>query len=276
MTKNKTKLDEVSRRGFLAGMMGLAAQGLVPQSVASVLKKELATPAAAAGRLSTAAGLALFQVIKDQLYQYDGEDDDDYYQAWEDMAGDLGMDQDEDEFRDLMDLYHRDPKAAAQRLIQHLEQAGIDPNTIKVQPRDDWRYESRIENGERLVRNQDGDLEWVSPGDPNYPASKSDTSTQATQAVASAVGRDQATALTGTAVSQFRDLVQRVMSAGNDTAAPPRDKYMGRIEPTSAVPALPAPDLSAADIMGDLQDRLDRSLTDQEREIVQHELLRRS
>lgn len=265
------RLDETSRRGFLAGMMGLAAQGIVPGSVVGLLTKELNTPAAATGRLSTAAGLALFQVIKDQLNQYDGEDDDDYYQAWEDMAGDLGINQDEDTFRDLMDLYHRDPKAAAQRLIQHLEQVGIDPNTIKVQPRDDWRYEWRIENGQRLVRNQDGDLEWVSPGDPDYPASKRETSTSATQAAASAVGRSQATALTSAAVSRFRDLVQRVMSAGQTQQSPTKD--MGRIEPVT--PALPAPDRSAAEIMRDLQDRLDRSLTDQEREIVQHELMRR-
>jgi hypothetical protein len=271
MTKNKTKLDEVSRRGFLVGMMGLAAQGIVPGSVVGVLTKELNTPAAATGRLSTAAGLALFQVIKDQLNQYDAEDDDEYYEAWDTMMDELGLDGDEDEFRDLMDLYHSDPKAAAKQLMQHLQQVGIDPNSITVQPRDDWRYEKRIENGEVLARNSEGDLQWFAPGDPDYPASKKDTSTSATQAAASAVGRGQATALTSAAVSQFRDLVQRVMSAGQTQQSPTKD--MGRIEPVT--PALPAPDRSAADIMRDLQDRLDRSLTDQEREIVQHELLRR-
>lgn len=259
MTNKHQKLDEVSRRGFLAGMMGMAAQGLVPQSVASVLKKELATPAAAAGRLSIPAGLALLRVIKDQLYQYNGEDDDEYYEAWDDMAGYLGMDEDQDQFRDLMDLEHSDPEAAAQQLIQHLEQANIDPNTITVQPRDDWRYEWRIENGQRLVRNQDGDLEWVAATDSTDP--------NIMQTAQSAVTG-------GKAASEFTDLVRRVMAAGNNTA-PPREKDMGRIEPTASVPALPAPDRSAADIMRDLQGRLDRSLTDQEREIVQQELQKR-
>jgi len=275
MNVKPNRLDEISRRGFLAGMMGLAAQGLVPQSVASVLTKELNTPAAAAGRLSTAAGLALFQVIKDQLNQYDAEDDDEYEEAWDTMMGELGLDgYDDDEgnqLAELLDLHDSDPKAAAQQLMQHLQQVGIDPNSITVQPRDDWRYEKRIENGEVLARNSEGNLQWFAPGDPDYPASKSDTFTQATQTAASAVGRGQATAMTGAAVSQFRDLVQRVMSAGQTQQVPTKD--MGRIEPVT--PALPAPDRSAAEIMRDLQDRLDRSLTDQEREIVQHELLRR-
>jgi hypothetical protein len=258
MTKKYQRLDEVSRRGFLAGMMGLAAQGLVPQSVASVLKKELATPAAAAGRLSIPAGLALLRVIKDQLGQYDAEDDDEYYEAWEDMVGYLGMDEDEDDFRDLMDLYHSDPEAAAQQLIQHLEQANIDPNTITVQPRDDWRYEQRIENGERLVRSQAGDLEWVTGTDSTEP----DIMKTAQSAVTG-----------GKAASEFTDLVRRVMAAGQTPQ--PTVKDMGRIEPTTSVPALSAADRSAADIMRDLQSRLDRSLTDQEREIVQQELQKR-
>ena len=276
MKIGKTRLDEVSRRGFLAGMMGLAAQGIVPKSVAAVLTKELTTPAAAAGRLSTAAGLALFRVIKDQIGQYDAEDDDEYYEAWDTMMGELGLDgYDDDEgnqLEELLDLYDSDPKAAAQQLMQHLEQAKIDPNTITVQPRDDWRYEQRIENGEVLARNPKGNLQWFAPGDPNYPGSKSDAATQAARTAASAVGRGQAAAVTGAAVSQFRDLVQRVMSAGQTQQAPTKD--MGRIEPSTPAPALPAPDRSAADIMRDLQDRLDRSLTDQEQEIVRQELSR--
>ena len=262
------------RRGFLAGMMGLAAQGIVPKPVAAVLTRELSTPAAAAGRLSTAAGLALFRVIKDQLNQYDGEDDDEYYEAWDNMAEELGIDN--DELGELMEVYHTDPKAAAQQLMQHLEQAKIDPNTITVRPRDDWRYDERIEDGQVLQRNQDGDLEWMYPDDANAPGSESDAATQAAQAAASTVGRGQAAAMTGAAVSQFRDLVQRVMSAGQTSPAPgePRVKDMGRIDPTTSVPALPAPDRSAADIMRDLQDRLGRPLNDQEKDIVQQKMVR--
>ena len=270
----KITLNEVSRRGFLAGMMGLAAQGIVPKPVAAVLTKELNTPAAAAGRLSTAAGLALFRVIKDQLNQYDGEDDDEYHEAWDNMAEELDMDY--PDMSDLMDLYHTDPKAAAQQLMQHLEQAKIDPNTITVQPRDDWRYHERIEDGQVLRRNQDGDLEWMYPDDANDPGSESDAVTQAAQAAASTVSRGPTTAMTGAALEQFRDLVQRVMSAGQTSLEPgePRVKDMGRIEPTTSVPALPAPDRSAADIMRDLQDRLGRSLTDQEKDIVQQKVIK--
>ena len=254
--------------------MGLAAQGIVPKPVAAVLTRERSTPAAAAGRLSTAAGLALFRVIKDQLNQYDGEDDDEYYEAWDNMAEELGMDN--DELGELMEVYHTDPKAAAQQLMQHLEQAKIDPNTITVQPRDDWRYDERIEDGQVLRRNQDGDLEWMYPDDTNDPGSESDAVTQAAQAAASTVCRGQAAAMTGAAVSQFRDLVQRVMSAGQTSPAPgePRVKDMGRIDPTTSVPALPAPDRSAADIMRDLQDRLGRPLNDQEKDIVQQKMVR--
>jgi len=263
---SRQKLNEVSRRGFLAGMMGLAAQGIVPKPVAAVLTRELNAPAAATGRLSTAAGLALFQVIRDQLGQYDAEDDDEYLEAWDSMAGELGMDY--PEMSDLMDLYHTDPEAAAQELMQHLQQAKIDPNTITVQPRDDWRYHERIKRGEKLTRGPHGDLEWSEPEESGADLS------QAIDTAASTVGRGQATAMAGATIDQFRDLVQHVMSAGQTSTAPgePRVRDMGRIEPTSSAPALPAPDRSAAEIMRDLQNIVDRPLTDQEKIIVQREI----
>jgi hypothetical protein len=95
--------------------------------------------------------------------------------------------------------------------------------------------------------------------------------TQATKAAASGAARTPAAATAGAA--GFRELLQRVMSAGQTQQ--PTVKDMGQIEPTQTVAALPAPDRSAADIMRDLQDRLDRSLTDQEKAMVKQEISKR-
>ena len=97
------------------------------------------------------------------------------------------------------------------------------------------------------------------------------TVAQAAKAAASGAARTPAAATAGAA--GFRELLQRVMSAGQTQQ--PTVKDMGQIEPAQTVAALPAPDRSAADFMRDLQSRLDRSLTDQEREIVQQELQKR-
>ena len=274
--KNIKRLDEISRRGFLAGLASMAAQGIVPKSVVGILNKELSTPAGAAGRLSIPAGLALFQVIKDQLYQYDAEDDDDYYEAWSEMAQNLGLDDDDDEyggtnFEALMDLYHRDPKAAAEKLVQHLATEKINPNTIKVTPRDDWRYEKRIKAGERLIRGQDGNLDWVGPKDSGYPAK--DVAGQAAKTAATTVARTQAAPAVAASMTAFKDLVQRVMSAGQTQQPVTRD--MGRIQPQTIAPALPAPDRSAADIMAQLRDVVGRDLSSQEQAVVQQELLKK-
>jgi ribosomal protein S18 acetylase RimI-like enzyme len=78
-----------------------------------------------------------------------------------------------------------------------------------------------------------------------------------------------------TAATAFRNLVQRVIDAGaGAAAAPPREKYMGRINPVSSAPALPAPDRSAAEIMAQLRDVVGRDLTDAEREVVAQEVSR--
>lgn len=90
------------------------------------------------------------------------------------------------------------------------------------------------------------------------------------QSAAGMVTRGQAAAVAGKVANDFKDLVDRVMSAGQTQQSPVKD--MGRIEPTTSAPALPAPDRSAADIMRDLQDRLGRSLTDQEKDIVQQKV----
>ena len=76
--------------------------------------------------------------------------------------------------------------------------------------------------------------------------------------------------MAGAVADQFRSLVQRVMSAGQ--TRPPSVRDMGRIEPTSSAPALPAPDRAAADIMAQLRDVVGRDLTDQEQEVVRQEV----
>jgi hypothetical protein len=98
-----------------------------------------------------------------------------------------------------------------------------------------------------------------------------DTVAQAAKAAASGAVRTPAAATAGAA--GFRELLQRVMSAGQTQQ--PTVKDMGQIAPAQNVAALPAPDRSAADIMRDLQDRLDRSLTDQEKAMVKQEISKR-
>ena len=285
--KNIKRLDEISRRGFLKGLAGAAATSMVPGSMSGALAKELATPAGAAGRLSLVAAAALFQEIKDQLYQYDGNDDDEYYEAWSEMAGDLGFtwsDDDEnwerdptEELANLIDLYDRDAEAGTIALVKHLQTHKINPNNIGFEPRSDWRYDRRIDAGERLGRNAKGELQWFEPGDPGYPkdededemepisrSSPQPVPDQAVKAAATTVARTQASPAVATSVAALKDLVQRVMSAGQ-TQAPAAPK-------ATAPQALPAPDQSAAEIMAQLRDKLGRELNSQEQAVVKQEL----
>lgn len=105
-----------------------------------------------------------------------------------------------------------------------------------------------------------------------HDAAEPGTAAQTAQSAAGMVTRGQAAAVAGKVANDFKDLVDRVMSAGQIQQSPVKD--MGRIEPTKPAAALPAPDRSAADIMRDLQDRLGRSLTDQEKDIVQQKVVR--
>ena len=87
----------------------------------------------------------------------------------------------------------------------------------------------------------------------------------------SQVARAAASTATPTAtaaVSAFKELVQRVMSAGQ-TAAP---QDPAQISPASTSPALPAPDRSAAEIMAQLRDIVGRDLTPQEQQVVGQEM----
>jgi len=87
----------------------------------------------------------------------------------------------------------------------------------------------------------------------------------------SQVARAAASTATPTAtaaVSAFKELVQRVMSAGQTVA--PQDQ--AQISPASTAPALPAPDQSAAEIMAQLRDIVGRDLTPQEQQVVGQEM----
>ena len=146
---------DVSRRGFLRGLAAFAASAAVPAPVV----KLLSTPAGVA-TLPIAAGVALLKGIQSHLDQFDPEDDDDYYEAWEDMAGELGFeDQDagdeygesaQDQLADIVNLYRQNPELAAAQLIKHLQtNLGVSPEEVKpslasrADDPSDWRYQRK-------------------------------------------------------------------------------------------------------------------------------------
>jgi hypothetical protein len=83
-TEGSLQETDTSRRGFLRGLAAFAASAAVPAPVV----KLLSTPTGVAS-LPIPAGIALLKGIQEHLDQWDPEDDDDYYEAWEDMAGEL-------------------------------------------------------------------------------------------------------------------------------------------------------------------------------------------
>jgi hypothetical protein len=91
---------------------------------------------------------------------------------------------------------------------------------------------------------------------------------QVAQTAASTAARTQVAPAATAAVSAFKELVQRVMSAGQ-TAAP---QAQNQISPASTSPALPASDRSAAEIMAQLRDIVGRDLTPQEQQVVGQEM----
>ena len=97
----------------------------------------------------------------------------------------------------------------------------------------------------------------------------SGAASQALKSTAATAARSQAVAAGTASVAAFKDLVQRVMSAGRATQPPTKDT--GRIEPAGSAPALPAPDTDN-DIMAKLRDIVGRNLTPQELQIVDQEI----
>lgn len=156
---------EMDRRGFLKGLAGLAASAAVPSSVVKMLStpagvSSLVTPAGVSA-LGIQAGLALLKGVQNHLEQWDAEDDDDLYDAQDDMAYELGFNRIEDpdgddqsatdQMFDLLNLYDKNPEQAAQQLIKHIQSNAIDPADIKASftsradDPNDWRYHDREE-----------------------------------------------------------------------------------------------------------------------------------
>ena len=154
MKRFKEYLQEaegMSRRGFLAGLASFAASAAVPEPVV----KMLSTPAGVA-TMPIAAGIALLKGIQDHLDQWDPEDDDDYYEAWEAMRDELGFNATDadgayhDPLGDLLSLYDKNPKQAAEQLIKHLQSKAIDSSDVtssfasRADNPGDWRYQNKL------------------------------------------------------------------------------------------------------------------------------------
>jgi hypothetical protein len=143
--------EGMSRRGFLAGLASFAASAAVPEPVV----KMLSTPAGVA-TMPIAAGIALLNGVRDHLDQWDPEDDDDYYEAWEDMRDELGFDATDDDgayhdpLGDLLNLYDENPEQAAAQLIKQIQSKSIDPADVKssfksrADDPSDWRYHDKL------------------------------------------------------------------------------------------------------------------------------------
>ena len=163
--------EQLSRRGFLRGLAAFAASAAVPAPVV----KMLSTPAGV-GALPIAAGVALLKGIQEHLDQWDPEDDDDYYEAWEDLAGELGFEDEDagdeygesaqDQLADIVNLYRQNPELAAAQLIKHLQtNVGVSPEEVKpslasrADNPNDWRYHDKqkdatdaVDSGEDLAK----------------------------------------------------------------------------------------------------------------------------
>jgi hypothetical protein len=221
--------DMPSRRGFLKGLASFAASAAVPSSVV----KMLSTPAGV-GTLGISAGLALLKGIRDHLDQYTAEDDDDYFEAYEDMAAELGFEStnDKGEYHDpvgnLLNLYRKNPEEAAQQLIKHIQSKAVNPADVKssftsrANDPSDWRYQARKD---RELDSSEADLEKLTT---KSAASTPGGISSLARAAGVQIGRTMSNIGRGTADTVLNQ--------------PARD--MGRIEPTTAPAALPAPTTS--------------------------------
>lgn len=245
------------RRRFLTGLAAFAAASAMPGG----LVKALSTPEGIQ-ELSVSEVSSLLKAIRAYLPPYDQEDWTGTFERWDDMAAALHIHGDDndvgaDKLDRLLRLYRRNPESASTKLLDHLKKHAVDLTDVRGQTIDQW-----------------DDVETVRKSDEERPEWQ-----QLQQQFADyfdkqdkqpSIGQAQTAVTSATA---FRDLVQRVIDAGQTAAsAPPPEKYMGRIEPTSSAPALPAPDKTATEIMRDLQDIIDRPLSDQEKEIVNQEI----
>ncbi len=226
MTTHKTKLDEVSRRGFLKTAGAAAA---APAGTLIALTTPDTTRLAMSG---------VRQNLADEIKSiYDSA-----------MGGRDQTDHIIDELGDLWDEIEGSGDEVALKAYELMN------STIDTDP------ETQAAAALKAVKMLEKGM-------------ISGAASQVAQAAASTAARTQVAPAATAAATAFKELVQRVMSAGQTQQ--PTIKDMGQLEPAKTVTALPAPDQSAADIMRDLQDRLNRSLTDQEKSIVKQELSNR-
>lgn len=215
-------LIEMDRRGFLKSLAGFAASAAVPNSVV----KMLSTPAGVSA-LDIGAGMALLKGIRDHLDQYDAEDDDDYYEAWEDMSAELGFDATDAEgyyhspLSDLLTLHDKNPEQAAQQLIKHIQSKAIDPADVKstFQPRDDWRYHARKDREEPELTG-------------GYNTNSAQRAVQQVATGPGAVARAATLAKAG---------IDKLSNLGKTARIEPTVKDMGPVQQVKSSPALPAP-----------------------------------
>jgi hypothetical protein len=217
--------EGMSRRGFLAGLASFAASAAVPAPVV----KLLSTPAGVAS-LPIPAGIALLKGVRDHLDQFSAEDDDDYFEAQEDMADALGFEEIEDDDGDdksatdqlytLLDLYEENPELAAAQLIKHLQSTTISPADIKSSFKSraddpgDWRYQNKMSK----------DAEATPPG--STPAD----------------------------IARLAGVTKSAITPNNQEPAP-TVKDMGPVQYAKDTPALPAPTRPEVDLTPDLKSK---------------------
>ena len=220
--------EQLNRRGFLRGLAAFAASAAVPAPVV----KLLSTPAGVAS-LPIPAGIALLKGIQEHLDQWDPEDDDDYYEAWEDMAGELGFEDEDagdeygesaqDQLADIVNLYRENPELAAAQLIKHL-QTNVGVSAKEINP----SFASRADN----------------PNDWRY--------------------HDKQQGATGTSkkdaeLANLTRLAAAAQSAANarlqQSAAAATVKHMGPVQYAKDIPALPTPTKPEFDLAPDLKQK---------------------
>jgi hypothetical protein len=238
-------ITEMDRRGFLKGLAGLAASAAVPAPVAKLLAtpagvSSLATPAGVSA-LGIQAGMALLKGVRDHLDQFTAEDDDDYFEAGEDMAYNLGF-RDDDNAKDadgddigptgqmyeLLELYDSNPEQAAAQLVKHIQDKAIDPADIKASFKSraddpsDWRYQWKQKHTK-----------------PEPTGGYNIRATQAPEPSVPSVAAGPGTLARATTVAR----------AGIDKLSEPKAiqqmpaKDMGRVEPTATLPAPTRPEI---------------------------------
>lgn len=269
MKNKRQKLDEISRRGFLGalGAAGIAA----------------ATPAVAVQALSQSKS------FEPRITGYDIDKATVTVEIQTDqgpitIVGQVDPDTFDDSFSGSID-YGTYP---AQINGQSVPDALINSVDDKFEAVTDYDFSTWVWQNLPLrvvvqiyddIYGDDGPIEDIDDirREAGLVASDSDDRSTAAQSARTAVAtaaRTQAAPVAATSVAAFKDLVQRVISAGQ-TAQPPA-KDAGKPQPQTTTPALPAPDQSAVEIMAKLRDMVGRDLNSQEKSVVQQELAKKA